>query len=185
MSSIVACMDCGKLVTGRLGVSKRCQDCHFALKAARAVADEQQTLNNKRASRRNWYYNNRGHAQAKHRDWLANNKEKVKQYEEEHADQRRLYVETRRARLLEADDGTLTARLWMIMLQMYERQCAYCMETFEYLEQDHVVPLSKGGKHTISNVVPACLECNRAKSTRLVEPIHPLYKHIKEEFSNG
>lgn len=29
---------------------------------------------------------------------------------------------------------------------------------------DHVIPLSKGGHHTASNVVPACGPCNSVKS---------------------
>ncbi len=28
---------------------------------------------------------------------------------------------------------------------------------------DHVIPLSKGGKETFDNIVPACIDCNRRK----------------------
>lgn len=36
-------------------------------------------------------------------------------------------------------------------------------------ELDHVVPLSRGGPHTVANLVPACLRCNRSKCARLTE----------------
>lgn len=37
-------------------------------------------------------------------------------------------------------------------------------------ELDHVEPLSLGGPHTVENLVPACLSCNRSKCAgRLVE----------------
>jgi len=32
---------------------------------------------------------------------------------------------------------------------------------------DHIVPISRGGKSTKGNVVPACKECNNAKKQLL------------------
>ncbi len=32
---------------------------------------------------------------------------------------------------------------------------------------DHVIPLSRGGKHALDNVVPACRGCNTSKNDRL------------------
>jgi 5-methylcytosine-specific restriction endonuclease McrA len=34
---------------------------------------------------------------------------------------------------------------------------------------DHVVPLSRGGTHSDSNLVPCCRSCNSSKSDRLTE----------------
>ena len=33
-------------------------------------------------------------------------------------------------------------------------------------EIDHMIPLSKGGGHTIYNIVPACRSCNRKKNAK-------------------
>jgi 5-methylcytosine-specific restriction endonuclease McrA len=44
-------------------------------------------------------------------------------------------------------------------------QCAYC-GNLKNLTIDHVIPLSKGGLNTISNVLPACLSCNASKNNR-------------------
>ena len=45
--------------------------------------------------------------------------------------------------------------------------CAYCPRTTR-LHIDHVVPLVRGGKHDISNIVPACESCNTSKGARLL-----------------
>ncbi len=33
---------------------------------------------------------------------------------------------------------------------------------------DHILPLSRGGSHSIDNVVPACHTCNRSKAAKLL-----------------
>lgn len=44
----------------------------------------------------------------------------------------------------------------------YGNRCVYCGEG-GYMELEHFYPLSKGGHHVRSNLVPACIDCNRAK----------------------
>jgi hypothetical protein len=48
--------------------------------------------------------------------------------------------------------------------------CVYCGQKGDSvkLEIDHVIPKSKGGSNEIGNLVTACFECNRGKSTRLL-----------------
>lgn len=43
--------------------------------------------------------------------------------------------------------------------------CHYCSGIFaaEDLTMDHLVPISRGGKASRNNVVPACKECNSRK----------------------
>jgi len=55
--------------------------------------------------------------------------------------------------------------------------CHYCGKEFSrsQLTMDHVVPLSRGGKSTKGNVVPACKECNNKKTT--VIPVENLLKN--------
>lgn len=38
-------------------------------------------------------------------------------------------------------------------------------------EADHVIPLSRGGKHIISNIVPSCPKCNNKKRAKLPSEI--------------
>lgn len=42
--------------------------------------------------------------------------------------------------------------------------CTYCGRPHEHT--DHFVPLSKGGAHTVENLVPSCAECNLSKKDR-------------------
>lgn len=41
--------------------------------------------------------------------------------------------------------------------------CAYCGATSEPLQRDCVLPISRGGRYTLDNVVPACRSCNTSK----------------------
>jgi hypothetical protein len=41
--------------------------------------------------------------------------------------------------------------------------CAYCGATDKPLQRDCVLPLSRGGRYTLENVVPACPSCNTSK----------------------
>ena len=54
---------------------------------------------------------------------------------------------------------------WQAMQEEFDYRCAYCKER-KPLSQDHVMPLSKGGSHTKSNIVPACEMCNARKGTK-------------------
>jgi 5-methylcytosine-specific restriction endonuclease McrA len=45
--------------------------------------------------------------------------------------------------------------------------CAYCEQPSEQI--DHIIPLSKGGLHDISNLVGACKKCNLSKRDKSVE----------------
>ena len=58
----------------------------------------------------------------------------------------------------------LTAHDWWECLDYFGHRCAYCNDPLPRDEQDHIIPLSKGGNHTIDNVVPACLPCNASKN---------------------
>ncbi len=42
--------------------------------------------------------------------------------------------------------------------------CAYCGATERPLQRDCVLPISRGGRYTLGNVVPACASCNASKS---------------------
>ncbi len=44
-------------------------------------------------------------------------------------------------------------------------RCHYCGQNFapDQLTMDHLVPVSRGGKASRNNVVPACKECNSRK----------------------
>lgn len=51
--------------------------------------------------------------------------------------------------------------------------CAYCGGTFSQakLTNDHIIPKSKGGKHSWDNCVTSCKPCNSRKENHLLEDI--------------
>jgi len=56
--------------------------------------------------------------------------------------------------------------------------CQYCSVSFEpnILTLDHVLPISKGGKTSWTNIVCACQSCNNRKSDKLnITPIRTPY----------
>lgn len=44
-----------------------------------------------------------------------------------------------------------------------DKICVYCGNT-KNLSLDHLIPLSKGGAHSLNNVVIACVSCNCSKN---------------------
>lgn len=60
--------------------------------------------------------------------------------------------------------GDLTVDQWCLICRFYDFKCAWC-EFNRATQQDHVHPIRRGGKHTASNVVPACEGCNSAKGS--------------------
>lgn len=53
----------------------------------------------------------------------------------------------------------------------YDGHCAYCGEKISLSEMrvDHFIPLYNGGEDTISNLLPACRQCNYYKDTFALE----------------
>lgn len=49
-----------------------------------------------------------------------------------------------------------------------DKKCRYCRENRSDTI-DHVIPISKGGKSVLKNMVGACYECNHRKSDYLLE----------------
>lgn len=51
-------------------------------------------------------------------------------------------------------------------------ECSYCRNEFstrEHLQVDHIIPISRGGKHTVDNVCRACKRCNLSKNSKTPE----------------
>ena len=68
----------------------------------------------------------------------------------------------RRKRRMDAVENDLTDVQW-IALQQAWGGCAYCGVTDKPLQRDCVLALSRGGRYTLENIVPACRSCNTSK----------------------
>jgi len=75
-------------------------------------------------------------------------------------------VENNRSRRLNAG-GTITRDEWLAVCEKYNNKCAICHKELP-LTMDHIIPLSKGGTHTVENIQPLCKSCNSRKSNKIV-----------------
>ena len=75
---------------------------------------------------------------------------------------KRMSRQRRRAREAGAR-GTFTWPEFMRIAAKFDHRCAYCGTKPERLDPDHVVPLSRGGSNTPSNLLPTCNMCNSTK----------------------
>ena len=74
-----------------------------------------------------------------------------------------------------------TAAMWAMIKRTWKGCCAYCgvrsikSDRLTWLTQDHITPLSKGGAHTVQNIVPCCRSCNSRKGTGApLSPVQPV-----------
>lgn len=81
----------------------------------------------------------------------------------------------KRKAILKTAVADFTAEQWRQVKAAYKHRCAYCGER-KPLTQDHVLPISQGGHHTASNIVPACRSCNSSKNARL--PVVTYQPHL-------
>ncbi|KRB76915.1 hypothetical protein ASE01_09095 [Nocardioides sp. Root190] len=56
----------------------------------------------------------------------------------------------------------LTDEQWHALMAAWGG-CAYCRADEPALQKDCILPISRGGRYTLTNVVPACRSCNASK----------------------
>jgi 5-methylcytosine-specific restriction endonuclease McrA len=61
-----------------------------------------------------------------------------------------------------AVDHDLTEAQWSALQDAWGG-CAYCGAADRPLQKDCLLPISRGGRYTLTNVVPACGSCNASK----------------------
>jgi 5-methylcytosine-specific restriction endonuclease McrA len=75
---------------------------------------------------------------------------------------RRARAARRRKRRLDRVDNDLTGDEWAALKAAWNG-CAYCGAADGPLQRDCVMAISRGGRYTVDNVVPACTSCNTSK----------------------
>jgi 5-methylcytosine-specific restriction endonuclease McrA len=75
---------------------------------------------------------------------------------------RRARAARRRKRRMTRVQHDLTDEQW-VALKAAWAGCAYCGAVDRPLQRDCVLPLSRGGRYTLGNIVPACDSCNASK----------------------
>lgn len=170
---------------GKDGRAYYCRPCnaakrreHYHTLDKKALADRQREYlrNNpeqaekSRARARAWAKANPEKVNERNRAWRAANPERsasfTKTWRDAHPDETLTHRHRRMARLRNAPVNDFTAVDWREVLAEFNHACAYCLASDVPLQQEHMQPISRGGSHTRSNIVPACGPCNMRKGAR-------------------
>lgn len=96
------------------------------------------------------------------RDWYMRNQDRARELG-------RLYASARRANIQKNGLYRVTVKDLHRAISRFAGRCAYCANPLaEDMQWDHVVPIARGGAHSLGNLVPVCASCNRSKSHRTV-----------------
>lgn len=125
------------------------------------VVNKDRLLEHKRLKR----LNNLEAERKRQRDWARNNKDKV------NATARRHYAKNpesiqkhhaaRRAKRLGNKTFYISKSEWK---NFYLNECFYCKLKKEQMTVEHLIPISRGGDHSIGNLTTLCLSCNSSKA---------------------
>lgn len=167
-----------------------CEKCLQSVRDWRAKNKDKVAANNKawreanpekrRADLREWKRNNRERCRAKYKEYYESNRERILAGFRER-DRKRLHDPKYRS-LKRLKDQRRRATKWGVDSERFTREdlreywsdlgidpdvCFYCGDD-DHEHDDHVVPLSRGGTHTMRNMLPSCAECNMSKCAKLL-----------------
>ena len=171
------------------GHTSRCRSCLQAIKKSRRLAN----LAHHRAYGRAYFHRTREKAHARsqryhaeHADAICARKRAQRLNDPQHVRAIALAARQRNPEesaakvmryYVRRNHGTgndVTAEQWKEIKAAFDYRCAYCGRKMRALTMDHIIPLSKGGLHTASNIVPACKSCNSKKGERSpLVPVQP------------
>lgn len=129
-----------------------------------------------------WWYDNQERQLQRHRDYVDANRDRVREIDNEryyrNRDERLDFAlaitHARRAKAQGAEFDLAVTRAALRDLQ--GDRCHYCQCTMDFVHTgrpwpsvkatvDHVIPISKGGAHSLDNAVLACWSCNSRKGS--------------------
>lgn len=137
-----SCIRCGS--TKRYSITRRCVDCQRSRNQLSQAIHTKFEHSEKRKLYRQAYYKKYGQTErGKAGRRVANRNHKAKRRDAE---------------------GSYTTQEWLNLKAQYGFYCLRCgrheSELDDPLEQDHVIPISKGGTNWITNIQPLCETCN-------------------------
>jgi len=119
---------------------------------------------------RNWYTNNAEKSKEYSRLWRKNNPDKVKQYHTDYSNKNkekeslRFREKSSRRRLQIKNNGVYKISP-KDLKRLVTQPCFHCSKT-ENQTLDHIIPISRGGTHSVGNLQTLCLQCNLSKATK-------------------
>lgn len=104
------------------------------------------------------------------------------EYARKHPDKCKLKRHKREAKIKNLP-STLTVEQWEITKKHFNNVCAYCGGE-NFIQQEHFIPVAKGGEYSFSNILPSCRSCNCSKQDKdFFEwyPKQPYYSKQRED----
>ena len=160
------------------GFRPDCKQCVLA--RVKIYSDKNATVLAKKSN--DWYYQNKPRASAKQKEYRIINAERLRLYfrtynlvhKEDRSKWLKVYYsqnkhkylhlgKERRARVRNATIYLVTSKDIKKILSL---PCTYCGAKSAHV--DHVIPLVKGGSHSIGNLTGACARCNLSKGSKFV-----------------
>lgn len=105
---------------------------------------------------------------AKYRKYKIANREQIvkknKNYRDKNPQMHRAALQRRRTKIRQSGICKISSKE---IAKLYSNRCFYC-QSADKITLDHVVPISRGGRHSIGNLVAACSSCNSSKNNRFI-----------------
>jgi len=120
---------------------------------------------------------------AKLKKYRENNKDIIKARQREYSKNHRLVFnmasQRRKARLRQLP-ATLTEQQWQIIKDYFNNKCCYCGKE-KPLQQEHFIPVAKGGGYEHNNIICACQSCNGSKGAKDPLEWYPQHKYYSKK----
>ena len=118
-----------------------------------------------------YYQDNKEKILARNKKYQRVNRDKMNEYSRKYAennpDRRKLSNKIcNHKRRAVIEDTEITLEQVNKLIEDSNNICFWCDIDIEKMHLDHVYPLSKGGGHTISNLVVSCSTCNLRKNAK-------------------
>lgn len=144
------------------------------------IAEQRKTYieNNKekiKKTQKRYYEENKEAIFERNKKWNERNKDKIRM------------IDARKRHKRQAIEKTLPAdfseKQWNECKLYFNNKCSYCGKN-STLQQEHFIPVSKGGEYTLNNIIPACQSCNSSKNNKSFFDWYSGYKYYDKDREN-
>jgi 5-methylcytosine-specific restriction endonuclease McrA len=157
----------------------KCKSCHKAYSVAwRKANPDKIKIHEKRKNKKAWAVQRQDKEYLLKKTLYRQSRKDIynaraKQWNKDNRDKTRLYV-------LKSKLKRKGVKTFFILNReidaIYSSICAFCKSS-ENITIDHIIPLSRGGNHSIGNLQPLCGSCNSSKKNRFISE----YKYYRSK----
>lgn len=139
------------------------KDHHYAQKKSYRLENKESKASTDRA----WAQANKDKVNAISRRWRKRNPQKAAEVAKRSQAKRpqRSREKAARRRALVRQNGVYQVQ-YQELTRLLSKPCSYCGEPSKHI--DHIIPISRGGSHSIGNLTGACAACNLSKGAKFI-----------------